>query len=107
MRYKLLCSRISTLSGYSCQLLRSHFEGGFVLTKCEGVEHNANQKSRNRQNQRDTRISAHLSLAQVEKLSGIPADIIDRLEVGIKPVDLGHLHQLAKAYGKAVKITLI
>ena len=25
---------------------------------------------------RDTRISAHLSLAQVEKLSGIPANII-------------------------------
>ena len=51
--------------------------------------------------------AAHLSLAQVEKLSGIPANIIDLLEVGIKPVDLGHLHQLAKAYGKAVKITLI
>ena len=28
---------------------------------------------------REARISAHLSLAQVEKLSGIPADIIDRL----------------------------
>ena len=56
---------------------------------------------------REARISAHLSLAQVEKLSGIPANIIDLLEVGIKPVDLGHLHQLAKAYGKAVKITLI
>jgi len=54
---------------------------------------------------REARISA--SLAQVEKLSGIPANIIDLLEVGIKPVDLGHLHQLAKAYGKAVKITLI
>ena len=51
--------------------------------------------------------AAHLSLAQVEKLSGIPANIIDLLEVGIKPVDLGHLHQLAKAYGMAVKITLI
>ncbi len=51
--------------------------------------------------------AAHLSLAQVEKLSGIPANIIDLLEVGIKPVDIGHLHQLAKAYGKAVKITLI
>ena len=56
---------------------------------------------------RDTRISAHLSLTQVEKLSGIPANIIDLLEVGIKPVDIGHLHQLAKAYGKAVKISLI
>jgi len=56
---------------------------------------------------RDTRISAHLSLAQVEKLSGIPANIIDLLEVGIKPVDLGHLHQLAKACGKAVKIPRI
>ena len=39
---------------------------------------------------REARISAHLSLAQVEKLSGIPANIIDLLEVGIKPVDLGH-----------------
>ena len=56
---------------------------------------------------RDTRISAHLSLAQVEKLSGIPANIIDLLEVVIKPVDIGHLHQLAKAYGKTVKISLI
>ena len=56
---------------------------------------------------RDTRISAQLSLAQVEKLSGIPANIIDLLEVGIKPVDLGHLNQLANDYGKAVKITLI
>ena len=56
---------------------------------------------------RGARISAHLSLAQVEKLSGIPANIIDLLEVGIKPVDLGHLHQLAKAYGKTVKISLI
>jgi len=30
----------------------------------------------------------------------LPANIIDLLEVGIKPVDLGHLHQLAKAYGQ-------
>ena len=55
----------------------------------------------------ETRICAHLSLAQVEKLTGIPADVIDRLEVGIKPVDIGHLHQLAKAYGKTVKISLV
>ena len=34
-------------------------------------------------------------------------NIIDLLEVGIKPVDIGHLHQLAKAYGKTVKISLI
>ena len=39
---------------------------------------------------REARISAHLSLTQVEKLSGIPANIIDLLEVGIKPVDIGH-----------------
>ena len=56
---------------------------------------------------REARISAHLSLTQVEKLSGIPANIIDLLEGGIKPVDIGHLHQLAKAYGKTVKISLI
>ena len=55
----------------------------------------------------ETRISAHLSLVQVEKLTGIPANVIDRLEVGIKPVDIGHLHQLAKAYGKTVKISLV
>ena len=55
----------------------------------------------------EARISAHLSLVQVEKLTGIPADVIDRLEVGIKPVDIGHLHQLAKAYGKTVKISLV
>ena len=55
----------------------------------------------------EARIGAHLSLLQVEKLSGIPADVIDRLEVGIKPVDIGHLHQLAKAYGKTVKISLV
>ena len=54
---------------------------------------------------REARISAHLSLTQVEKLSGIPANIIDLLEVGIKPVDLGHLHQLAKAYGIILLIT--
>ena len=56
---------------------------------------------------REARISAHLSLAQVEKLSGIPANIIYLLEVGINTVDIGHLHQMAKAYGKAVKISLI
>ena len=56
---------------------------------------------------REARISAHLSLAQVEKLSGIPANIIDLLEVGIKPVELGNMQQMDKAYGKAVKITLI
>ena len=56
---------------------------------------------------REARISAHLSLTQVEKLSGIPANIIDLLEFVIKPVDIGHLHQLAKAYGKTVKISLI
>ncbi len=55
----------------------------------------------------EARVSAHLSLAQVEKLTGIPADFIDRLEVGIKQVDIGHLYQLAKAYGKKVKINLI
>ena len=55
----------------------------------------------------EARISAHLSLVQVEKLTGIPADVIDRLEVGIKPVDIGHLYQLAKAYGKTVKISLV
>ncbi len=56
---------------------------------------------------REARISAHLSLAQVEKLSGIPANIIDLLEVGIQPVDRGPLHPLAKAFGKAGPITLI
>ena len=33
---------------------------------------------------RDTRISAHLSLAQVEKLSGIPANIIGALSHLVK-----------------------
>ncbi|MBS6996110.1 MAG: hypothetical protein KH123_05625 [Azospirillum sp.] len=40
---------------------------------------------------REARISAHLSLAQVEKLSGIPANIIDLLEVGIKPFNKSYL----------------
>ena len=53
---------------------------------------------------REARISAHLSLAQVEKLSGIPANIIDLLEVGIKPVDLGHLPSWPKPTERRLKL---
>ena len=56
---------------------------------------------------REARISAHLSLVQVEKLSGIPASIIDLLEVDIKQVDLGHLHQLAKWKGGQTYLDMI
>ena len=53
---------------------------------------------------REARISAHLSLAQIEKLSGIPADIIDRLEVGIKPVQVRSLKPSVVSAGNGVNL---
>ncbi len=53
VRYKPLCGRMSTLSGYSFELLPPfpNERAVLFLTKHEGVEHNGNQKPRNYQNQ--------------------------------------------------------
>lgn len=55
----------------------------------------------------DARICAQLTLEQVHEVTKIPIYLIDKMEIGIKPVDFTQICQLAKAYNKRVQINLI
>lgn len=55
----------------------------------------------------DARISAQLTLEQVHDITKIPIHIIDRLELGMKQIDLPQLYMLAKAYNKKIQINLV
>lgn len=55
----------------------------------------------------DARISAQMTLEKVHEATKIPIYLIDKMEIGIKPVDFTQICQLAKAYNKRVQINLI
>lgn len=54
----------------------------------------------------DMRISKQLALEEVSVKTGIPAYIIDSQEIGMNVLKISVVFQLAKFYGKTVKITL-
>lgn len=55
----------------------------------------------------DARISAHMTLDQVNEVTKIPIHIIDKLEIGIKQMQLSDAYVLAEAYNKKVQISLV
>lgn len=55
----------------------------------------------------DARICAQMTLEQVNEITKIPIYLIDKMEIGIKPIDYTQICQLAKAYNKKVQINLI
>lgn len=55
----------------------------------------------------DARICAHMTLEQVNEITKIPIHIIDKLEIGIKQMQLSDAYVLAKAYNKKVQINLV
>lgn len=55
----------------------------------------------------DARICAQMTLEQVNEITKIPIYLIDKMEIGTKPIDYTQICQLAKAYNKKVQIKLI